>query len=397
MRGGSLSYKAIYTYAWDLAETGVEAAETEFLRLGLDTVTFAGAYHAGKFLRPHGKAGKVFFPDDGTVYFRHDPAEYGDIKPIPNGPLGERDVLRELTDGGRMSVNVWLVLLHNTRLGMAHPDSVARNAFGDPYHYSLCPCSPKARQYAVGLARDVTRNYPVRGISMESPGFAPYAHGYHHEFALVRQNAWLDNMLGLCFCQHCLARAEQAGIDAHRLKTQVAAEVHDYLTGDIDFPPDMAEAFWKADVAADGHLRRYLDMRSVVVTSLITEIRQAVRADAEVAVIPSVARPTGGSWYEGTDLAAIAAMDGTVEACFYEPSAERVRADLFDIRRRMKGRGRLRGILRPAHPDLSSRGEFLAAVEGLRAGGVEELAFYNWGHLRPANLEWIGEALRGAA
>ena len=53
-----MSYKAIYSYAWDLAETGTGAAIDEFLELGLDTVTIAGSYHAGKFLRPHGKAGK---------------------------------------------------------------------------------------------------------------------------------------------------------------------------------------------------------------------------------------------------------------------------------------------------------------------------------------------------
>lgn len=61
-----MSYKAIYSYAWDLAETGVSAAIDEFQALGLDTVTVAGSYHAGKFLRPHGKAGKVYFPEDGT-------------------------------------------------------------------------------------------------------------------------------------------------------------------------------------------------------------------------------------------------------------------------------------------------------------------------------------------
>jgi hypothetical protein len=32
----------------------------------------AGSYHAGKFLRPHGKSGKVYFPEDGTAYFRTD-------------------------------------------------------------------------------------------------------------------------------------------------------------------------------------------------------------------------------------------------------------------------------------------------------------------------------------
>ena len=392
-----MSYKAIYTYAWDLVETGVEAAAKDFRNLGLDTVTIAGSYHAGKFMRPHGKAGKVYFPDDGTVYFKPDPSRYGAIKPVPNGPLGERDMLRELTDKSGMAVNVWLVLLHNTRLGMAHPDSVVRNAFDDPYLYNLCPSAPEARAYAVGLAKDVTESYPVRGISVEAPGFTPYAHGYHHEFALMKFNPWLENMLGLCFCKHCLAGAEKAGIDARRFKVEVAADVSAYLDSDIDYPPDMADAFWRADIAADGDLRRYIDFRNGVVTSLVAEIRAAVRKDADVAVIPSVARPTGGAWYEGSDLGALAETAGIVEACFYEPSAMRVKSDLFDIRRRLKGRGKLRGILRPSHPDLSTKDEFLAAVAALREGGVDELAFYNWGHLRLVNLAWIGEAMRGAA
>ena len=335
-------------------------------------MTFAGSYHAGKFMRPHGKAGKVFFPDDGTVYFRADPSRYGAIRPLPNGPLGHRDLLRELVDESGMAVNVWLVLLHNTRLGMAHPDTVVRNAFGDPYFYNLCPSAPEARAYAIGLAKDVTESYPVCGISMEAPGFTPYAHGYHHEFALLKTNPWLENMLGLCFCQHCITGAEKAGIDARRFKAEVASDIARYLDSDIDYPIDMAEAFWRADLVADGDLRGYLDFRNGVVTSLVTEIRAAVRKDADLAVIPSVARPTGGAWYEGSDLGALAETAGIIEACFYEPSAMRVKSDLFDIRRRLKGKGKLRGILRPSHPDIASKGEFLEAVAGLRAGGVED-------------------------
>jgi hypothetical protein len=392
-----MSYKAIYTYAWDLAETGVAAVADEFRGLGLDTVTIAGSYHAGKFMRPHGKGGKVFFPDDGTVYFNADPSRYGVIKPVANGLLGERDVLRELTETSGMAVNVWLVLLHNTRLGMAHPDAVVRNAFGDPYYYNLCPSAPEARAYAICLAKDVTESYPVSGISVEAPGFTPYAHGYHHEFALMKSNPWLENQLGLCFCKHCLAGAEKAGIDARRFRAEVADDVSAYLDSDIDYPVDMAEAFWRADIVADGDLRRYLDFRNGVVTSLVAEIRATVRKEAAVAVIPSVARPTAGAWYEGSDLGALAETAAIIEACFYEPSAMRIKSDLFDIRRRLRGRGKLRGILRPSHPDLSTKTEFLAAVEALREGGVDELAFYNWGHLRRANLAWIGDALRGAA
>lgn len=391
-----MSYKAMFSYAWDLAETGVATAVEEFQALGLDTVTYAGTYHAGKFLRPHGKAGKVYFPEDGTAYFHTDASRYGAIKPRANHLLAERDVLRELCDDGRMAINVWLVLLHNTTLGMAHPDSVVRNAFGDAYFYNLCPSAPEARAYAKGLAKDVTQSYPVGGLSMEAPGFTPYAHGFHHEFALMRSNPWLENQLGLCFCEHCLAGAEAQGIDARRLKAQVASDITAYLDSDIDFPPDMAEAFWRADIVADGDLRRYLNFRNGVVTSLIAEIRADVRADVPVAVIPSVARPTGGAWYEGSDLRAQGKATGIIEACFYEPTPMRVKADLFDIRRRIGPEVKLRGILRPSFPDLATRGDFFAAVEALRESGVEELGFYNYGHLRQANLAWIGEALGGA-
>jgi hypothetical protein len=389
-----MSYRAIYTYAWDIAEEGVDAIVAQVLRLGLDTITFAGSYHAGKFLRPQGSSGKVYFPEDGTVYFKSDPDRYGAIKPVPNSLLSHSDILRELTQNQDVKTNVWLVLLHNTLLGSRYPQATVANAFGDRYIYNLCPSAPEAREYAVGLARDVTEHYPVVGISLETPGFLPYAHGFHHEFALNAPNRWLDNLLGLCFCDHCLHGAAQAGIDVKRLKARVAKDISSYLNTDLDFPLDMAEAFWLADTRTNGDLGALLDWRCTVVTSLVAEVRRSVRRDVDVAVIPSVARPTAGAWYEGSNIAALAKAAGIVEACFYEPGADRIRADLFDVKRRLEDQGRLRGILRPAYPDLVRRTEFLAAVETLAANGVNEIAFYNWGHLRAANIAWIGDAMR---
>jgi hypothetical protein len=40
----------------------------------------------------------------------------------------------------------------------------------------------------------------------------------------------------------------------------------------------------------------------------------------------------------------------------------------------------------PGHPHLASKGDFLAVVALLKAGGFTELAFSNWGHLRRRNL-----------
>lgn len=396
-----MGYKAIYAYPWDLVETGLSAAIDRFQDLGLDTVTVAGSYHAGKFLRPHGRSGRVYFPEDGTVYFKPDPSRYGAIKPVSNSMLASgQDIVGELSRQDRLATNVWLVLMHNTRLGSAHMGSTVANAFGDRYVYNLCPSAPEARAYAIGLAHDVTESSPVSGISLETPGFLPFSHGFHHEFALNRPNRWLDSLLGLCFCPHCAAGAERAGVRAEALRRQVAADIEAYLKSDVDFPADMAEAFWTADLRSDGDLRALLDWRCTVVTSLVAEIRERVRKDATVAVIPSVARPTSGAWFEGSDLKALADAAGAIEACFYEPGAGRIKADLFDLRRRLRGAGRLRGIVRPAFPDLESKDEFLAAMRALGAGGISEVAFYNWGHLRDANVDWIAEglaAMEGAA
>jgi hypothetical protein len=44
-----------------------------------------------------------------------------------------------------------------------------------------------------------------------------------------------------------------------------------------------------------------------------------------------------------------------------------------------------------------TKAEFVAAVQALGEGGVTDVAFYNWGHVRSANLQWIAagvEALR---
>jgi hypothetical protein len=389
-----MSYQAIYAYPWDLAEEGVPRAIGQFRALGLDTVTIAASYHAGKFLRPKGTRGKVHFPEDGTVYFRHDPARYGDIKPLGNSLLRERDVVRELTASSDVATNLWMVLLHNTPLGLAHPEATVTNAFGDRYIYSLCPSAPSARAYAAALTKDVTENYAVSGISLESCGFAPYAHGYHHEFALVRPNRWLENQLGLCFCRHCLDGARSAGVDAVRLKTQVAEDVGAYLASDVDFPTDMAEAFWLADTRSDGALKAFLDWRCTIVTSLAAEIRAAVRPEVNVAVIPSVARPTGGAWYEGSDIASLVDSTGILEACFYEPTAMRIKSELFDLQRRLRGKGKVRAIVRPAYPDIDSRAEFIEACRALAEGGVKEIGFYNYGHLRSFNLGWIADALQ---
>ncbi len=389
-----MTQRAIYTYAWDLAEDGVDDAVERFRASGLNTVAMAGSYHAGKFLRPHGRPGKVYFPEDGTIYFKASDSDFGEIKPVANSLLAERDVLRELCDQPELTVNAWMVLMHNSRLGADYPQATVMNAFGDRFVYSLCPANPAAREYAIKLCSTITRDYPIKGLRLETPGFLPFQHGYHHEFALVRQNRWLDDLLGLCFCEHCMAGASAAGVDMEGLRARVVDAVETYLDAEVDYPDDMADAFWLADMVLDRDLAGLVRWRCDVVTSLVNDIRAAVRDDVDIAVIPSVARPTSGAWYEGSDLAALARAAGGVEVCFYEPSVDRIVSDMHDVKRRVGDAGRISAILRPGHPDLTDRGMVAAAVAALSDGGIDDIGFYNYGHVRKPAMDWIANAFR---
>ena len=64
----------------------------------------------------------------------------------------------------------------------------------------------------------------------------------------MQQNRWLDNLLGLCFC-HALPEGREGG--RHRCERPEARrsreDIDAYLASDLDFPDDMAEAFWLAD------------------------------------------------------------------------------------------------------------------------------------------------------
>lgn len=391
-----MSYQSLFCYGWDLAEAdSLNDLAARFRERGINAITFAAAYHAGKFLRPHGQGGKVYFPEDGTAYFKTDATRYGEIKPQENSIVAGRDMLRECCELPDIDVTAWMVLLHNSRVGSEHRHHCVHNAFGDSYLYSLCPSSPEVRDYAVALCCDVAEKYPVAGLTLETPGFLPYQHGYHHEFALVRLNDWLSNMLGLCFCDHCVAAASEKGIDAKGLRARAAKAIDDYLDADFDLEEDMASALWQADTVMDADLSAFLRFRCDQVTSLVSRIRKDMPGDKTLSIIPSVARPTGGSWYEGTDLAALAEVADYIEACFYEPSVSRIAGDLHDIARRIGGTSKLRGIIRPAFPDLQSAGDVAGAVETLRHGGMQGISFYNYGHLKRVSLEWMGAALTG--
>jgi len=374
---------AVYAYPWNFHDVDADVARVR--ALGADEITLAVSYHAGKFIQPGDPKARVYFPEDGTVYFRPR-RTYGALKPRVSGLTAERDVLGALTAREDIAVNAWTVLNHNTRLGTAHPDLCVRNAFGDLYPYSLCPSQPEVRAYGITLSADIAESYPVRRLLLETPGFLTYGHGFHHEFAQVAPNAWLDAMLGLCFCDPCRAGARRRGVDADGLAGRVRAAVDACLDGE-GAEPSLDD--WNA---TDPDIDAFYRFRCEVVTSLVREIRAAVTPRVAVKVISTCQRPHATAYLEGHDLPALDAASDGLELPLYQPSPEATLADARYVLDRVPV-GRTSVILRPGFPDVTGEADLVAALDGLKALGFDDFAFYNLGMLRPADLRRLRRAL----
>ena len=387
---------AMWTYPWDVLDVGLDAVVADLRdRAGLNGISLAASYHAGRFFQPRSPLRKSYFPEDGTIYFRPDAARWQDRAIVPQvaSLLPARgDALRALIDARErtgLGVACWTVCLHNTRLGLLHPDACTRNAFGDPNHYSLCPCHPDVRAYAIELVADLTHAYRPDAVQLESPGFMGYAHEFHHEKDGVGLTAEDDFLLALCFCDACRARAGAAGVDAEAARRTVRRWISETAERPVPVPrwPDFV-ARGPAVFAAHPEVHAYVLWRFEPVTSLVAAIRAAAHPDCRVHVLD-----IGNGWLCGSDLAALAqAADGVV-MCVYDRAPSAVAADLAHARTAI-GAGRFLGTgMRVFYPEMRGPEDLAARAQAASAAGVEEINFYNYGLVPAARLDWVRAAV----
>ncbi len=377
--------RGMFVYPWDLQDEGTPKVAARLRGAGLNWVSLATAYHAGKFLRPHSPRGRVIFPEDGTVYFRPDPARYGLLQPQAARMVVEHDALAELArHAPDLQVTAWTVGLHNSRLGAAHPDLACQTPFGDVLVNALCPSQPEVRRYLTALCLDTAAQPGVREVAIETPGFQTYRHGHHHEFELVDLPPAAETLLGSCFCPACLVRAREAGLDGAALADRARQDLDTFLAdGSAPLPDPQADPDWAA----------WQDMRAQTVTSLIAEIRDALPRETGLSVIPSVQTPNNLCWREGSDLAALSRTADRLDVTAYQRGIEAIAADIAEVRATVGENAALGFILRPTWPHVTGADELAACVRAARDAGADRISFYNYGHMRLQSLDWIARAL----
>jgi hypothetical protein len=387
----------MWTYAWDILDIGFETTLGELRdRAGVNCVSLASSYHAGRFLQPRSPKRKAYFPEDGTIYFHPTPRRWEGlaIQPKLARVIQEGgDVLGELVrrrDAGGLKVSCWTVCLHNTRLGMLHPGAVTRNAFGDPNSYNLCPSNPDARAYVCALVEDLTHTYEPDLVELESPSFMGFAHEFHHEKDGVGLSAEDDFALSLCFCDSCIARAAKAGVNGEGARRIVAAWILETCERETpnprfpDFPSGGLETFWPFPA-----LHEYLLWRSEPVTSLIAEIRERAHPSSRVVLID-----LADGWLGGCDLTEIGKIcDGAI-LCVYGLGPEQSAAVIKHGRAALGAEKFLGAGFRLFNGEVGGAEGLTARVNACVEAGADGLNFYNYGLIPAPRLDWIRTAVR---
>jgi hypothetical protein len=399
-----------HVFATDLLDEGIGRALDTIRQVGLDAVTYAGIYHHARDILPRNPRRKVVFHEGGVAYFRPDPDRYRNarLQPRMSSLVDAVDPLEEAVreaDRRGLTVRVWTNNMHNTALGSSHPDCAVRNVFGDPYITSLCPANPDVRAYVRNVTADIVR-YGVPTVILESVGFMPFAHGYHHERSHYPISPTVGFLLSLCFCEHCTATAMAAGVAVEQLQRHLADELAPALDGEpaaIDSMPltrsDLAQLF-------DGELEGFLVARHASVTSLVADVVDAARSVGSAEIVfmewsggiigyESGEIPAGGAisraWQDGTDIAAIAEVSDGLAILGYTRDTGRLETDLAAYRA-AAGDKALSIALRPMPPDSRSFDELERKVHAA-AAVADWVEFYHYGLMRQEGLEWVERVL----
>jgi hypothetical protein len=388
MEAGSM-FSTMYMYAWDLSDEGLDEVLGRIGDWGVDAIAMASSYHTGYFIHSHNPNHKMYFAEDGVVYFQPDERyfESTDLKPKVAAVSRTTDWFEaagERLDRYGLRMMAWTVCTHNSRLGAAHPGHVVRNVYGDAYTHALCPSSSHVRRYVLGLCQNLAAEYPLHAVQLEAPGFRGMEHGHHHErygTPLRPLETWL---MSLCFCESCQDRASALDLDLSPIAQGVEAHMNRYFETAPLAPP--------GSPATRNEMLEYLprlaemeSFRAEVESSLVQEIAESLHTLGDTRLFA----------LEGHRPDYMPHVDGFTANCYGRRPNET--GQVVRTQRRLVGNEReLAAGFGVGFNAVLSPGEMSDVVAAAASAGASGVSFYNYSEAPMRALERIKPALEMA-
>ena len=152
-----------------------------------------------------------------------------------------------------MRTRAWTVYLHNYTLrrgasGMRLPKRFRRRPPDRPV-----PGQPDVRAFVSALTADIASK-GVATVVAESH-YHGLEHGFHHERYFIELGTFGRYLLGLCFCEHCMA-AQRRGVQAERLRIEARSELERRFSSQPE-PEDPELVRERVGAFAGGELQAY--------------------------------------------------------------------------------------------------------------------------------------------
>ena len=404
---------AIYTYAWDYFDEGPDNVLDKFANADLNGVYVAMKYHTAQEILVHNPNHKVYFPRPGAIYFKHDPKLYSDslIKPIVSPIVEDLNfdalkVLRLKTKQRNMGLYAWLLGYHSTAFGQIYPSTSITNVFGDKLLHSQCPSNPDMLEYLINTVRDITLNYNIDKILLESVESLGIYHGFHHEMTGIPLTPLIQFFLSLCFCPNCMKYAEKNNIDTSSLKQLVKETVEEFF--DSGKLPEN-ESWEHIRNMCGGDMGKYLDMRQDINAALHKSIHDEIRKNSkcEIAILDfgplaytySLGRDNS-AWENGVDLSKISGFANYIVPTFYHDNQEDMYSKYEEFKSMINDKTgigiALDAVVMPESTAPKDMEKSLSVSINMfkNKKEISELSFYNYSLMRTSTLDIIKRSMK---
>jgi len=400
----------IELHPWDIAEEGLEQTLAQIAALGASRLSLTATWPGRAVMRPRAPAQRLHFPECGAVYFKPDESRWKGAKLRPKAAdlVMVEDVFATLPVRAQregLAVEARVVFLPYVPppapagLAPAGPEAkpfrpenlYVRNAFGDRLPGYLCPAREDVRRYFIDLVNDLARS-GVGSVVLELFGFPLFDFARMPGADVIADAPAAQFLMGVCFCDACVARGEAMNIEISPLAWRVRNFLERVLSGESGpVPPLTASPDGLGEI--DELLPAYLRARNDMVGTLVRDLRSELRDDVRVTAFPCSRFPATQAWREGGEVARLSAGADVIRLQGGAPDAGRLGADLDIARRRAGGRAALSLRLSPDVPHGQTFEQFAEKVTATRSLDLESVVFGGLGELAHAHVKWLSKVI----
>lgn len=391
-----MNKRTIFIYAWDLLDEGIEPVLNKLKEMGVTGIAVTAAYHSGKFLLPHNPHRKIYYHPYSSVYYNVNTTKYGQLLPrageafeqhrsASRGTGTSGDLLTLICHHAKalqMEVYAWVVGFHNSYLGEAFPEFTVRNAFGESYRHALCPAHKETQQYVKAILSDLAEGYDLDGFVLESFDYPGMLHGDHHELVCSARKDELERLLGLCFCNQCMANARAAGIDADRFRQEIAHAAE-----------TVANSREPVTATSLPQYMQFIQMREDTVDAVFAQCRSIVDGSGKPLQMLSTLWMAYGAepGLYGMNPRRLDRYIDQWVACY--PSSAEDTVPFVDRALQSVPRHKLAAGVRMIEPEITAPEHLDGYLNAYAKAGVNDLFFYNYGLASREIVERLGISL----